>query len=225
MKKSLRQLAVLLAIAASAFSLAYLVQRSRAKSTPQTTAAVRAKTPDSVLLSGYGIKPGRQLIAYILLSSHCGQCQRADTKAAVGSVRNLLRTNMARDFRSTTTVGVLIEGDLTEGFDYLNSIGHKNFDEISIGNAWLNEHLVKLVWRDKTTVAAVPQVVLVARDMSATLRPFNVTYGRDSVIAVLFGRDEVIEWVRRGGSSISAEAVAGPENKRDTTLATVTTSR
>lgn len=225
MKGSLRQLAVLLAIAVGAFSLAYFVQSARARSTPRSTAAVRAKTPDSVLLSGYGIKPGKQLIAYVLLSSHCGHCQRADTKAAVGSVHNLLRTNNAHGFRSTATVGVLIEGDLAEGLEYLNSIGLKNFDEISIGNAWLNEHLVKLVWRDKVTVAAVPQVILVARDISASLRPLTVTYGRDSVIAVLFGRDEVLEWVRRGASAIGIEAVTAPENEHDTTLVNLTASR
>ena len=195
----LRQWGLLAVIAAASFGLAFAFKsRGAGVSASATSAGPGADAPDSVQLSAMGIRPGRQLVVYVLVGARCGHCQRADTKAAIRTIRERVQQSSSASFRSAAVVGVAIDADLQEGLDYIQSVGLERFDEISVGNAWLNEHLVRLVWRERSAEPAVPQAVLVSRDMTARYRPFSVTYGSDSVMSVVSGRVALLEWVKAG---------------------------
>lgn len=152
-----------------------------------------------------GIKPGRQLLAYVFVASRCGHCQRADTRTALRELPRKFKDAAAADFKAADVVVVALDANVDEGLAYLRTLGVHEFDEISIGRAWLNEHMTWWGWRSKVAEPAVPQVVLVSRDMAASYPPLSVRYTRDSVVAVLSGRNAVVEWV--GGGADIADAV------------------
>lgn len=211
----LRQSILLTTIAGASFGLAF-VARSRApeRAVSTTRSGIAPGSPDSLKLWAMGIRPGRQAVVYVLVGSRCGHCQRTDTKAAIRTIRENIQGSTSSRFPSAAVVGVAIDSDLREGLDYLESVGLRSFDEISVGNAWLNEHLVRLVWRKRAAKPAVPQVVIVSRDMAARFRPFNVSYGDDSVLTVISGRTALLEWAAGGA----------PLSTTDTTRRTVSPS-
>lgn len=176
-----------------------------------------ASAPDSVHLAAMGVAPGRHLLAYVLVGSHCGYCQREDTKEAIRSIHTLMQRHKRDGFQAVTIIGVGVDADLREGLAYIDGVGLSSFDEVSVGNAWLNESLVHLVWRGIATEPAVPQVVLVARDLKATINPLLVKYGADSVLRVVNGYNELLEWVR-GGVQIrgASDSQSRPGTARNT---------
>ena len=198
--KLVRLLGVLTVIAAGSFAFAYTSGRWRAPTGGEAEGARIIRTaPDSVKLAAQGIVPGRQMIAYVLVSSTCGFCQRSDTKEALASLRETQKRSNVGSFASTSVIAIAIDPDFAKGLGYLEGVGLSSFDEISVGRGWMNEHLGHLVWRDSAGVAAVPQVIVLARDLSATLRPrMLVTIGRDSILMKLRGYKAIVEWVRGG---------------------------
>lgn len=216
------ELFVLAAIAAGAFAIAFIMRRHNDESivaAPVMQTALR-NAPDSVRLSAMGITPGRQVLAFVLVSSRCGYCQKLETKRAIRSIRGLLAESSEREgYRSSTVVGVAVDADLHEGLQYITNIGFPSFDEISVGGAWLNEQLVRFVWRERTADAAVPQVVIVSRELTATPLPLRVRYGADSVIAVLGGNNALLAWVRSGATVSGAARAASASAQRGDTIA------
>lgn len=220
--RRVHQLGLLTVLASGSFMLAYAMRREQAAPVvgATTTAIPAANAPDSVRLAAFGIRPGRQLIAYVLVSSHCGYCQRDDTKAALASVRTSLRRAHARDFQAIRVIGVAVNTEVDAGLEYLRSVGMASFDEISAGDGWLNEQIGQLIWRAKTTDASVPQVVVVSRPMTARLGPMAVTYGSDSTLAVVAGPKAITSWVR-GGTGLTGVPTTPemPVRQRTTTAA------
>ncbi len=155
--------------------------------------------PDSVQLAALGLAPGRELVAYVMVGSHCGYCQLDDTKAAIASLRAHLKTDHAKEFTTVTVIGVVVDRALRSGLEYLNSIGMDAFDEISVGSGWQNTHMTRFVRRDKVTEAGTPQVVVLARTMTAHLRPvLTVDYSADSILTIVPGHKALLDWVAGG---------------------------
>lgn len=224
--RSLRWVGLLALVASGSFGLAFVAKGWTSDAAgAAASAAFQAQAPDSAKLMAMGINSGRQLVVYVLVSSRCGHCQRRDTKSAIRSIRNALQQNRTRDFSSATVIGIAIDADLSEGLDYLNTIGLSNFDEISVGNVWLNQYLTRLVWRDRIAQPAVPQVVVVSRDMTASLSPLAVKFGSDSVIIGLIGRNAILDWVRRGAPVIAETAAQSAPTKQIETMAVGVMSR
>lgn len=204
--RNLRQLFLLGVIGSGAFGVAVAVKRwAQVRPASGPNFEVPETAPDSVQLAAMGVRSGRQLVAYVLVSSRCGFCQMQDTKDAIAALRNLMRLRSPGDFQSVTVVGVAVNSDLREGLDYINSIGLGSFDQISVGSGWLNEQIVQLVWRDRAADPKVPQVVLVSRTMSATLKPLTLTYDGDSVLRVVHGHKALVSWVK-GGANLTDTA-------------------
>lgn len=165
---------------------------------PRSTGIRSDSGPSAVTLSDMGFEPGRQLVAFVLVSSDCSYCKQPDTKLGIAALRDRFRTNTSNGYRSATVVGVDLDLNLEVGLNYLRGIGLDQFDEISVGKSWLNENLVRLVWRDKAAPPSVPQVIIVSRDMNAKLKPLRVDFTTDSVLSVLTGRKAILSWVRAG---------------------------
>jgi hypothetical protein len=141
------------------------------------------------------VRVGQELSAYVFASSRCGFCQDKGTKRAVASLRGALATRYGRTFRTIRVIGVALDDDVQDGMGYLSSVGLDAFDEVSVGGGWFNSHHVELIWRGGHGSAMVPQVLLFGRSVSATAEPFLVRYSPDSLVSVLRGRDELLQFV------------------------------
>lgn len=192
----IRQTSLMVVLVAICFAGAFALRVRGHSSGAQDMAS--GETPDVAELKSLGVRSGRELVAYVFVSSHCGYCQQADTKNAVANVRKLLAKRHGVAFRGVKVVGIAVDGDEEEGIEYLRTIGLKNFDEISVGAGWRNEQITRLIWRDKVAEAEVPQVVLVTHVMTSTLSPLVLSYGTDSVVSVVRGSKALVEWVKAG---------------------------
>ena len=101
-------------------------------------------------------------------------------------------------------VGVAIDEEPEAGLDFLSEIGgggvRHAFDQIAIGGSWLNEHLVRFVWREAVAEAATPQVIVVERlvDTRSYLSDYTIRTEEDRVVATASGSSPILQWLEEG---------------------------
>jgi hypothetical protein len=116
----------------------------------------------------------------------------------LASLSSILRSRHDSIYSAVKVVGVAVHTDFHEGLGYLESIGLQNFDEISVGSGWQNEHIERLIWRDSTVDSSMPQVIVVRRAMSASINPVTLRYGPDEVMKRVVGLNAIAEFVKSG---------------------------
>jgi hypothetical protein len=196
-------------VGVTAFSISYEVRRDRSN---VVQASVTAELPDSAQLARAGFGPGRQLIAYVFVSSTCAFSQSKDVKRAVHDLRATLAEMHGGEFRRIAVIGVGVDHNVETALSYFRSVSLDSFDEIDAGGSWLNEQVVRHIWRERETEASVPQVVLVSRRMDATLKPFSLSLGDDSILVVLRGRNHILEWLAKGVPLVSSPNPDGADS-------------
>ncbi|MEJ7810794.1 MAG: hypothetical protein WKG32_10335 [Gemmatimonadaceae bacterium] len=211
----MRKLGVYTVIACAAFLAAFSTRVRQANDSATRVPLFPADAPDSVRLVALGIRPGAQLVAYVFGGSRCGFCQNPETKRALASLRQVLTTRHIGSgaYKAVSVVGVAANTDLREGLGYLESIGADAFNEISVGSGWQNEHIIRLIRRERIAEPGLPLVIVVSRPMTATLAPLTLTYGADSVVKVVQGSRSIVQWVR-GGADLAALTFTSAGSKR-----------
>lgn len=210
-----RQASVLALIGAGSFGGAYAIG-STASEQPRSvpSSAPAANATDSAKLAAMGIQSGPRLIVYVLLASRCSQCQEPDTKDAVRSLRARISAANGASFSSLSIVGVALDASFAEGLEYLQEVGLDTFDEISIGNAWLNENVSRFVWKEQVAAPAVPQVIITSSVMSARADPLTVSFDNEAVVAVVRGRIALTRWVDNGAALETAQNMSSEREAR-----------
>lgn len=183
----------------------YSITRAGTTRTPARVSASAAKDTIPVTvaesLAREGYPTGRHLVVYFLYSADCGFCKMPTTVAAIRRLRAGVRANARKaGFASATVVAVSPDVERAKSLAYLDRIGAENLDEVSIGGGWLNEHIARLVWRDTTVAAAVPQLLIVTREVGGTMTPFRLSVGADSVLAVVSNQPDILRWDSAGFS-------------------------
>jgi hypothetical protein len=146
------------------------------------------------------IPSGRHLIAYVFLDSRCGACTYRATEASVEQLHDSLNASQAKAFNKITVIGVALDENLQNGIGYLERLNKTGrvFDQLGVGGTWSNEFVNQRVWREAAALPGVPQILLISRVVDPSGYPRTVDLRRDSVIARIFGRDEIIKWVKQG---------------------------
>lgn len=193
----IREASLLVIVGSIAFCAAFFV-RSKGSTLSSRGGGDMNVSRETKELATMSSRSGRELVAYILLSPHCGYCELADTKTAVARVRSKLQSNDSQAFQPIRVVGVIVDSDVDEGIAYARSFRAASFDEVNVGGGWRNDDIERLVWRSKTAEAAVPQIVLVAHSIVGRPSPLALTYGADSIVAVVRGHREILDWVHKG---------------------------
>jgi hypothetical protein len=139
--------------------------------------------------------PGMHLIAYVFVCSACHFCTQPEVREQLSRVRDAMRSAHSNQYAGVWTVVVDVDRDLRKGLEYLNSVGLDNFDELDVGRGWANESLVRHVWRERYGRAATPQIIIIERPLSATLKPFDAHFDRDTLVGLVNGTKELSEWL------------------------------
>lgn len=87
-----------------------------------------------------------------------------------------------------STLGVSVSWEVTEGVRFLDDL--TPFDEIAVGRNWLNEGATRYIWRDLPGTGAVPQVVVVSREIGVAGNSYIL--GPDRVELRLTGGREIV---------------------------------
>jgi hypothetical protein len=109
---------------------------------------------------------GPELLVVFVTSSGCGASQYAGLTSALPLIRERLRLKAGRAGRRFVSIGVAVDQDPSIGIEFLKKFGP--FDEVISGGGWLNTGSVMFMIRDFPSREALPQLVLLERDVSVT---------------------------------------------------------
>ena len=201
------RVAVLSLVASSTFAIARLSAHLLVKSDPLALAAVTEEVAtDSQLLARRGMAPGRQLVLYYFGGAGCGPCSSRDVLRAISMLRETLRTTYGSYYAATALVGVAIDKDVASGLAYLEKFDSGTFDEISTGRSWMNEHVTRLLWSDTAREMAVPRLVAIRRNMTGKLDPVDLRFSSDSIVKVVLGSRDIVQWIE-GGAHLESSSI------------------
>lgn len=147
---------------------------------------------------------GMNLIAFVLTASDCGWSSRPATMEAVGSIRDKMRSAHGVSYAQISVVGVALDRDLDAGLAFLSDLGKGEpdgaFDQIMVGGSWLNEQIVRFVWREGITEAASPQVVVIERPVNTEsyLATSTIAVQSDRLLLNAIGSIEIMLWIDQG---------------------------
>ena len=75
----------------------------------------------------------------------------------------------------------------------LNAFGR--FDEVVVGDNWMNLAAVTYIWRDHAGAPTIPQIVVLRRNVDR--QPTGIDVGPDQVLGRFLGTEQIIEWAGR----------------------------
>jgi len=185
--------------------VAYLAASSLLEATRATRAGTHAAspTPDAPT-NPFASVDGEHLVAFVITASDCGWSNQHLTKAALGSIRERMRSAYGDKYAHIEVVCVAIDENPEAGLAFLSDIGggavRTAFDQVAVGGSWLNEQVVRFVWREGKTEAATPQVIVVERrvDTSSYLSESTIKTGDDLIVANASGRSDILRWIEQG---------------------------
>ncbi len=160
-------------------------------------------TPDAPT-NPFASVDGAHLVAFVITASDCGWSNHPQTKAALGVIRERMRSAYGDRYAHIEVVGVAIDEDPEAGLTFLSEIGRGTvrtaFDQIAVGGSWLNEQIVRFAWREGKAKAATPQVIVVERlvDTSSYLSEYTIKTGDDLVVANASGSSDIARWIEQG---------------------------
>ena len=189
-----------------AMLVAYLATSSLLEAIrPSGTGTPSAESPGSdTPTNPFSSVDGTHLIAFVITASDCGWSSQTRTMEALGSIRERMQSAHGARYAHVGVVGVAIDEEPETGLTFLSEIAggkvRTAFDQIAIGGSWLNEHLVRFVWREGIAEAATPQVILVERpvDTKSYLSDYTIRTGDDKVVATLSGSSAILQWLVEG---------------------------
>ena len=165
-----------------------------------TSAVVQAQQPtiptlpqqDSAVYSPkLQLPAGPQVVVVYIGTTYCGASRDAELKAAIRRMKPLIARQADSLHVALSITGVALDWPADSGVAYLKSLGA--WDEMIVGNNWVNLGAEHFIWRETNVRANIPQVVIYHRDV----RPGKegITFGPSRRAVRIIGVQPVIEWV------------------------------
>lgn len=139
----------------------------------------------------YQMPNGRQLVVVYVGGAEAMRIP--EFVASVRGMKPLLARQAAERGVALSITGVSLEWEVEHGLQDLRSMGA--WDEIVIGNNWINTGAQHWVWRADGH-PRTPHVAVYERDL--TTRDSVITFGPERRIARFDGPMQIIEWVQKG---------------------------
>lgn len=118
--------------------------------------------------TGSGLGRGAEIVLVYFGSSDCMPCQDAGFKADLERAKVRLAARAEDEGKAFAAVGVALDWDVAEGFDFLQGSGA--FDEVAIGRNWENAAALAHLWRADgldSRAIAIPSLVVFERSVTA----------------------------------------------------------
>lgn len=137
-------------------------------------------------------QPGTELLAIFVGSSTCTASTDPDLKATLRRIHNGLRELAEREQKIFVSVGVALDQDPWRGIKFLERFGP--FDEVLSGGNWLNTGSVAFILRDFPGRRAIPQLILIERDVS--IESTGIASVEDRLVGRKVGSEAIAEFAR-----------------------------
>jgi len=162
-----------------------------------TAVSLSAQNPsavDSVYTPHYRLPNGREIVVQFIGMTGCGHSRDSEVVAAVRRMKPVLARQADSLGVSLSVVGVALDWSVEDGVAYLRTLGP--FDEIAVGNNWVNSAAVASIWRAPSVHPDVPQIVIYQRTVTRQQR--TIAFGPDQELARFIGTKSIIDWVAHG---------------------------
>lgn len=136
----------------------------------------------------------REIVFVYMGASFCGASRREGFGDVIEKSKLLVSQQARNQGRTFRAVGVALDWEVEEGLRFLKKFGA--FDEVSLGGNWGNDSAIKYIWRDHPGRAAVPQVIVLEREIEEAPRTTEIT--REVVLRRINGITEIESWVANG---------------------------
>jgi hypothetical protein len=140
------------------------------------------------------LKTGEQVIAFFVGAKFCAAYSREGFPETVRTLREKLAGRASEAGMEFVFVGVALDWTVEDGLEFLERFGP--FDEIVAGQNWLNETAIRYIWRDLPGRAAVPQVILLHREIRVDDRVIQIL--NEQIMTRRIGVDGITEWLAAG---------------------------
>jgi hypothetical protein len=165
---------------------------------------IRSSTPQGEPVNPFASSNGTNLVVYVFTASDCGWSVLLGQGEAVRSLRTQLRSVHGSAYAQITIVGVGLDRDVGTGLRFLTDLGDGSisnaFDQVVVGGSWLNEQIIRLVWREGVIEPALPQILVVERpvDTASYVETHKIEVQHDRVVANLRGERQITQWMDAG---------------------------
>jgi hypothetical protein len=142
----------------------------------------------------HALPNGRQLVVVYVGMTGCGASRDPELKRAVRRMKPLVARQADSLGRALSIAGVALDWQPDSGAAYLRSLGM--WDEMVVGNNWVNLGAERYIWGEQGGRPSIPQVIVYER----TVRPAKsrIAFGLARRLGRYVGTEEIIGWVERG---------------------------
>lgn len=134
------------------------------------------------------VSTGTELISVLIVTSSCSASRYPGLVDATRAIDAQLAIYARETGRRLVRVGVNLDANADEGLRFLGQFG--GFDEVISGGNWLSTGSIHYLLRELPASLAVPQLVLLERDVTA--EGSNVRVSEDRLITRKTGYDEIL---------------------------------
>lgn len=145
---------------------------------------------------GGDYESGRALWLVLLTSSTCSSSRTPGFADSINRLLGELPSVASGEGKRVHRVGVSVDWNVQSGLRDLSRYG--TFDEIVVGNKWLNSAVIDLVWRTADGVSATPQLILLERQLDVDSAAVRISILQTELIERLVGAREIMEWIAQG---------------------------
>lgn len=143
----------------------------------------------------YMTPQGTELGMVYLTSGKCHACLDEELPELVEKIKLSLQAKADSLDWGFSVTGVGIDWSPEEAFEDLRRF--RLFDEVMVGRNWLNRGVMTYVWQTHPGEAAVPQVVIVVRQMNGLIGRHPEIRG-ERVVLRLIAIEEFRSWLQEG---------------------------
>lgn len=187
----------------ASYAAASFWQHRRRLPTSAIVSETRSSSSPTTPENPFAADNGRHLIAYVITASDCGWSKQPAMMETIRTLRTRLQSRYQSTYARVSVVGVAFDKDLEAGLRFLSDISKdrraESFDQVIAGGSWLNEQIVRLVWRERVATAISPQVLVVERpvDTESYLSSSVIAVADDVVVANPAGNNQILRWIRQ----------------------------
>ena len=156
---------------------------------------------------------GKHLLTFVVTASDCGWSTFPEGMEAIRSLRARMLSEYGHSYAQVSVIGIAVDADLDAGLKFLSELGGGTpggaFDQVSVGGSWLNEQAMRFFWRTRAAVAAIPQILVIERqvDTGAYLLDADIRVQDDVVVANPRGHEAILTWLDEGTPLHATEAL------------------
>ena len=139
---------------------------------------------------------GSEIVLVYFGMTDCVPCHDPEFKTALEQAKVALAERAAERGQSFAAVGVALDWDVAEGFDFLREAGA--FDEVAIGRNWENAAALTHLWRPEgleDRPIAIPSVMVFEREVSSD---GPISASEPVYLFQAVGAPSLVEWVSAG---------------------------